>query len=129
MQPKNDRPEIRDSASRALKIFDTLPKEERLRTAYIHDSDFNGVLQYDLPDYWREELSFAFANVPLGPLNEAKTDTGNALAELDQAEVKRRALEMRRDGMSQTKIAGALGVGRKRVRNFLDGVEGPTSEN
>jgi len=132
MQPKNDRPEVRDAAARALKIFEPLPKDEKLRTAYIHDGDFNGVLQYDLPDYWREELSFAFANVPLTPLNEGKADdtaddTGNVLANLNDAEMKRRVLEMRRDGMSQTKIAGVLGVGRKRIRTALDGVEGPTS--
>jgi len=73
-------------------------------------------------------LSFAFANVPL---NEGKpeSDTANALAELDEAELNRRVLEMSRDGMSQTKIAGVLGVGRKRVRNALDVIEGPTLEH
>jgi len=128
MQPKNDRPEIRDTAGRALKVFETLPKDEKLRTAYIHDGDFNGVLQYDLPDYWREELSFAFANVPLNE-DQSKSGTANVLAELNDAEMKRRVLEMSRDGLSQTKIAGVLGVGRKRVRNALNRVERPTSEN
>ena len=129
MQPKNDRPEVRDTAGPALKVFEALPKDERLRTAYIHDSDFQGVLQYDLPDYWREELSFAFANVPLNEPKNGQIETAAALTELDQAELKQKALEMRRDGLSQTQIAGALGVGRKRIRNALEGIEGPTGEN
>jgi len=37
--------------------------------------------------------------------------------------MKRRALEMRRDGVSYKKIAGELGVGVKRVRNAVDGME------
>jgi len=126
MQPKNDRPEVRGPAGRALKIFEPLPKDEKLRTAFVCDSDFTGVLQYDLPDYWREELSFAFANVALNEGRVEQPDAG-ALAELDQAELNRKILEMRRDGLSQTRIAGVLGVGRKRIRNALDGVEGPTS--
>jgi len=126
MQPKNDRPEVRDIAGRALKVFEALPKDERLRTAYIHDGDFVGVLQCDLPDYWREELSFAFANVPLNEPKTGQSDVANAQSELDQAELQRRVLEMRRDGVSERQIAGYLGVGRKRVRNALDGVaEGP----
>jgi len=122
MQPKNDRPEVRDTAGRALKVFEALPKDERLRTAYVHDGDFIGVLQCDLPDYWREELSFAFANVPL---NEPKSgqDTAAALTELDQAELQRRVLEMRRDGLGYKSIAGSLGVGIKRVRNAVDDIE------
>jgi len=123
MQPKNDRPEVRDTAGRALKVFDALPRDERLRTAYIHDSDFVGVLQCDLPDYWREELSFAFANVPLNDPGTGQADTAAALTELDQAELKRKVLEMRRDGVSYRTIAGQLGVGVKRVRNAVDGVE------
>jgi len=38
MQPKNDRPEVRDTAARALKVFEALPKDERLRTAYVHNA-------------------------------------------------------------------------------------------
>jgi len=129
MQPKNDRPEVRDIAGRALKVFDALPKDEKLRTAYIHDGDFVGVLQCDLPDYWREELSFAFANVPLSDPATGQPDAETALSELDQAELKRKALEMRRDGLSQTQIAGSLGVGRKRIRNVLEDIERPTGEN
>jgi len=123
MQPKNDRPEVRDTAARALKVFDALPKDEKLRTAYIHDGDFVGVLQCDLPDYWREELSFAFANVPLNDTATGQPDTTTALSELDQAELKRKALEMRRDGVSYRTIARQLGVGVKRIRNAVDGVE------
>jgi len=133
MQPKNDRPEVRDIAGRALKVFDALPKDEKLRTAYIHDGDFVGVLQCDLPDYWREELSFAFANVPLSDPATGQPDTATALSELDQAELKRKALEMRRDGVSYRTIAGQLGVGVKRIRNAVDrveeGTEGHTREN
>jgi len=125
MQPKNDRPEVRDIAGRALKIFEALPRDERLRTAYVHDGDFVGVLQCDLPDYWREELSFAFANVPLNDPATGQPELANALSELDQAELQRRVLEMRRDGVSERQIAGALGVGRKRIRNALEGTEGP----
>jgi len=127
MQPQNDRPEVRDTAGRALKVFDALPKDERLRTAYIHDGDFNGVLQYDLPDYWREELSFAFANVALNEGRVEQADTARveqADTASDQADLQRRILEMRRDGLSQSRIAGVLGVGRKKVRNALDGIEG-----
>jgi len=123
MQPKNDRPEVRDTAGRALKIFEALPRDERLRTAYVHDGDFVGVLQCDLPDYWREELSFAFANVPLNDPATGQPETATVLNELDQAEVKRKALEMRRDGVSYKRIAGELGVGIKRIRNAVDGVE------
>jgi len=133
MQPKNDRPEVRDTAARALKVFDALPKDEKLRTAYIHDGDFVGVLQCNLPDYWREELSFAFANVPLNDPATGQPDTATALSELDQAELKRKALEMRRDGVSYRTIAGQLGVGVKRIRNAVDsveeGIEGHTREN
>jgi len=132
MQSKNDRPEVRDTAGRALKVFEALPKDERLRTAYVHDGDFTGVLQCDLPDYWREELSFAFANVPLNEPKNGQLDTA-ALTELDQAELKQKALEMRRDGASYRTIAGSLGVGVKRVRNAVDdvenGIEGHTQEN
>jgi len=121
MQPKNDRPEVRQSAGQALKVFDALSKDEKLRTAYIDDDDFIGVLQCDLPDYWREELSFAFANVSLSEGRNEQPE--NALSELDQAEFKRKALEMRRDGLSYKKVAGVLGVGIKRVRNAVDDIE------
>jgi len=125
MQPKNDRPEVRDAAARALKIFEGLPKEERLQTAYIHDADFEGVLQYELPEWWREELSFAFANVSLSEGKNGALDApAAARAELDQAEIKRKVLELRRDGLGYQRIAGALGVGIKRVRNIVDEVEG-----
>jgi len=79
------------------------------------------VLQCELPDYWREELSFAFANVSLKEGKNGETESG--LNELEHAEFKRRALEMRRDGLSYKKVAGALGVGIKRVRNAVDEVE------
>jgi len=122
MQSQNDRPEVRKPATRALKIFEDIPLQERLQTAYIHDSDFEGVLQYELPEWWCEELSFAFANVSLseGP---KVLETGDALAELDQAELKRKVLELRRDGLGIKRIAGALDVGIKRVRNIVDDVE------
>ena len=55
MQASKDRPEVRDMAARALKYFESIPKEERLRAAYIADSDFNGMISYDLPDFWRED--------------------------------------------------------------------------
>ena len=50
-------------------------------------------------------------------------DTAAAFSELDQAELKRKALEMRRDGLGYKSIAGALGVGIKRVRNAVDDIE------
>jgi len=118
MQPKNDRPEIREAAGLALKVFEPLSKDEKMRTAYIDDDDFTFVLQYDLPDYWREELSFAFANVSLGEGKNEETENA-----FEQADFKLKALEMRRNGLSQRQIAGALGVGRTRVRTALDGVE------
>jgi len=78
-------------------------------------------------------LSFAFANVPLNDPATGQPDTATALSELDQAELKRKALEMRRDGVSYRTIAGQLGVGVKRIRNAVDGVEegieGHTREN
>ena len=39
------------------------------------------------------------------------------------SELKRKALEMRRDGLGYKSIAGALGVGVKRVRNAVDDIE------
>jgi len=123
MQPKNDRTEVRQAAGQALKVFDALSKDEKLRTAYIDDDDFIGVLQCDLPDYWREELSFAFANVPLNEPQNGQLDTTAALTELDKAELQRKVLEMRRDGLGYKNIAGALGVSIKRVRNAVDDIE------
>ena len=47
----------------------------------------------------------------------------------DQAELKRRVLEMRRDGLGYKRIAGALSVGIKRVRNAIGELEQGMEEN
>ena len=125
MQAQNDRPEVRDIAGRALKVFESLPKEDRLRHAYVHDGDFVGLLEYNLPDYWREELSFAFANVSLSQGQSNGQDELPRANDMDGAELNKRILELGRDGLGRRKIAGALGVPERRVRAALKGVDHP----
>jgi len=120
MQAKNDRPEVRATAGQALQVFESMSADERLRSAFVYDEGFTDTIQYNLPDYWREELSVAFANVPLSANDASQpNEQATAQAALNNAELRRRVLEMRKSGLSLRVIADLLGVGVKKVREAL----------
>ena len=123
MAPTNERRELRDIAKRAAKVFEDMPKDDRIKSAYVHDGEFTGLIQFDPPDFWREELSVSWGRVPLAEPKAGVTQISDVVGELQDADLTRRILELRKDGLGYKRISKALGVGTKVVRNRVSDIE------
>lgn len=55
LQLEMERPEIKKFYEKAKKHFDKIDKKERF--SYILDSDFEGIIEHELPSFWSDSLS------------------------------------------------------------------------
>ncbi|MBI2632305.1 hypothetical protein HYW75_04845 [Candidatus Pacearchaeota archaeon] len=55
LQLEMERPEIKKFYEKAKNYFNKLEKKEKV--SYVLDSDFEGVIEHELPSFWSEQLS------------------------------------------------------------------------
>ncbi len=60
LQSKFERKELKDMYEKVKPEFDKL--EEKRAYFYVWDDDFQGILKYDLPNFWSEKISTSFKN-------------------------------------------------------------------
>ncbi|MFP3869354.1 MAG: hypothetical protein ACLFVT_00550 [Syntrophobacteria bacterium] len=106
--PRLDPEEFRDVAERAGQFFKDIKNHHKF--CYVSTDGFEGSLQIDLPSFWSEELSRAYAGG-----KDVAVAGGRKPKSLDNREKKIRAREWKADGASYTKIARGLGVSRSTV--------------
>ena len=108
-----DRPELNHIAEKARQAFVGVNSDKRSWSyLYAPDTDFQGLLQSELPTFWKPSLSRLFAaEAPPAPTRKAKQ-----LSPTDKAA---RAKVMRAEGASYQQIADALGVTRGTALNYV----------
>jgi hypothetical protein len=113
LQLEFDRPELNQLASKAKEAFNSVNGDKhRWSYVYAPDTDFQGLLENDLPSFWKPGLSRIFAT-GTGTL---VTRTPRKLSTQDKVRI---AKEMREKGASYSEIAGILGVTKGSVVNYL----------
>jgi DNA-binding NarL/FixJ family response regulator len=115
LQPELDRPQLRKLVVQAREALARLGRNSR-RWAYVYspDADVQGLLECQLPCFWKPSLSRLFAN-EAGP---APRRPGQKLKTEEKAVV---ALELRQQGLSYRQIARQLGVSKATIVNYLKG--------
>ena len=113
LQLEFDRPEINKLAAQAGMAFAGI-RGDRRSWAYVYapDNDFLGLLENELPSFWKPGLSklFASESLPAAP---------RAPRVMTVQEKAARAKQLRAQGHSYSEIAMALGVSRATVVNYL----------
>ena len=115
LQLEFDRRELNRLASQATEAFAGIPDDKR-RHAFVYapDSDILGLVENELPTFWKPSLSRLFA----AEANPARHRTAKRMTPQEKA---RKAMEMRDGGASYKDIAEALGVTRGTVVNYIKG--------
>ena len=113
MQQDFDRPELRKLVAQAQEALTRQPGDKR-RWAYVYspDADFLGLLETQLPNFWKPSLSRLFASGD-APVSAKPVD------KLDARQKATRAIELRAKGYSYSQIANELGVTKPTVTNYL----------
>ncbi len=115
LQLEFDRPELTKLAIQAKEALDSVNGERRKWSfVYAPDADFQGLLENQLPSFWKPALSHLFAAEP----SPSATRTPKQLTPQQKAQ---RARELRAQGASYGEIAKVLGVTRGTVLNYLKG--------
>jgi len=57
LQQSMERDAVKDIYTKAAKAFDTVDKEQRRSHAYVVDSDFEGLITYEMPSFWNDAIS------------------------------------------------------------------------
>ena len=115
MQVDFDRPELRRLVSQARDALASQPGvKQRWSYVYSPDVDFQGLLESQLPSFWKPNLSrlFASTDTPAAPKPAPK---------LSSQQKARRAVELRSQGYSYKQIAQEMGVSKSTVVNYLKG--------
>ena len=115
LQLEFDRREFNKLATQAKEAFATVRGDKR-RSGFVYapDSDYLGLLDNELPSFWKPSLSQLFAA-------DATPATSRASKRITPQEKARKAMEMRAAGASYKEIAEALGVTKPTVVNYLRG--------
>ena len=87
-----------------------------MKWAYVYspDTDFTGLLESELPTFWKSSLSKLFASAGT-PSSTRKART------LNPDEKAKRAQDLKGRGYSYSQIAKELGVSKSTVVNYLKG--------
>ncbi len=112
MDLRFERPELRDVLGRAKDFFQTAIGDKR-GWSYVWSPDvgFEGPLRTMLPSYWGDELSRAYAQ---GVSSSAQRDPS-----ISKDEKKAQAKSLREAGLSYSKIAKVLDVGKSTVIDWV----------
>ncbi len=107
LQTKFDRPEFRDILTEAKEAFQTVKGDIR-RWSYVYSQgdNFSGLIENELPTFWRPKLSKVYAN-------SGDTALPRLSPEMTREEKKQKAKELHEAGWPQSKIAEYLGVASK----------------
>ncbi len=115
LQLEFDRPQLNKLVTQAKQAL-ALARGNKRRWSFVYapDADFLGLMENELPSFWKPRLSrlFAATSSP-SPSRMAKKSTP-----LERAQ---RAREMRAQGASYGEIALELGVSKGTVVNYLKG--------
>jgi hypothetical protein len=115
LQLEFDRPELNKLAAQAKDAFaKVIGDRRRWSFVYAPDGDHLGLLENQLPTFWKPGLSHLF-------VAESLPAAGRAPKALTPQEKAAKAREMRARGASYSQIADALGVSRGTVVNYLKG--------
>ena len=115
LQAQFERPEFRHLAEQAKAQLSVVTGDVR-RSAYVYspDTDFLGLLENELPSFWKASLSKAFATG--GP--PARDRSAEKMTATTRTEAAR---QLRGQGRSYNQIARELGVSKTTVINYLKG--------
>ncbi len=107
LQTKFDRPEFRDILTEAKEAFQTVKGDIR-RWSYVYSqgANFSGLIENELPTFWRPKLSKVYAN-------PGDTALSRLSPKMTREEKKQKAKELHEAGWPLSKIAKYLGVGSK----------------
>ena len=115
LQLEFDRREFNKLAEQAKQAFAALPGDKRRHGfVYAPDSDFLGMMENELPSFWKPSLSKLFAA-------DAAPSRARAPKRMTPAEKAEIAKEMHAAGASYKDIVEALGVSKGTVVNYLKG--------
>ncbi len=102
----NERKEVRDLAKTAKKLLAGVPATEIKKYSVVFTSgDEVMLMKNGLASYWTEEVSCMYRDVPIGNLNDKKTEV----------------LMLSQQGMTQEQIASKLGISQAYVSMVLAG--------
>jgi len=115
LQLEFDRPQLNKLATQAKQALNSVQgNKQRWSFAYAPDNDFLGLMENELPSFWKPRLSRAFATGPVSPIKRAPKS-------LTSHDRQKRALELRAQGASYGTIARELGVSRGTAVNYIKG--------
>lgn len=115
LQLEFDRPQLNKLATQAKQALDSVQgNKQGWSFVYAPDADFLGLLENELPSFWKPRLSRLFATGPASP-------TKRAPKSLTSRDRQKRALELRAQGASYGIIARELGVSRGTTVNYIKG--------
>ncbi|MFC1980448.1 helix-turn-helix domain-containing protein [Chloroflexota bacterium] len=115
LQLEFDRPQLTKLGTQAKQALDSVQgNKQRWSFVYAPDNDFLGLMENELPSFWKPRLSRAFAKGPASP-------TQRQPKSMTLQDRLKRALELRAQGASYGVIARELGVSRGTVVNYIKG--------
>lgn len=115
LQLEFDRPQLTKLATQAKQALDSVQgNKQRWSFVYAPDADFRGLMENELPSFWKPRLSRLFAIGPASP-------TRRQPKSMTSRDRQKRALELRAQGASYGVIARELGVSRGTAVNYIKG--------
>lgn len=116
LQLQFERPEFNHLATQAKQAFAPISGDKR-RWSYLYapDTDFSGLIENELPSFWKPSLSRMFAG------EVSTTSKPRVARRLTVQEKVQKAKELRKQDASYADIAQALGVTRGTVLNYVRG--------
>ena len=115
LQLEFDRPQLNKLATQAKQAMDSVQgNKQRWSFVYAPDADFRGLLENELPSFWKPRLSRLFASGPASPIKRSPKS-------LTLHDRQQRALELRAQGAPYGVIARELGVSRGTAVNYIKG--------
>lgn len=113
LQLQFERPELNQLASKAREVFSSIQGDKhKWSYVYAPDTEFQGLLENELPSFWKTGLSRIFASGIDKPVARAPR-------KLTLQDKIQKAREMREQGKSYSEIAEVLRVTKGSVVNYL----------
>ena len=114
LQSEFERPELNHVTNQAVKAFASINgNKQRWSYLYSPDTDFSGLIENELPSFWKPSLSRMFAG------EDSTISKPRVVSRLTLQEKVQKAKEMREQKASYEDIALALGVTRGTAFNYV----------